>query len=210
MTNSKLRLFSSDRAETNKESLIKKKNNRLLKTRNHNSVVPVKSVNSIPFKRQNDNITGIGPGSYEPNVSAIHKKIPFTKIMKSTLLNKKATMDNVNRIIDSVRKPEKVSIHRKISTHRLNHENAVFSSRTKRAERVRPSPGPGMYEAGYEHFYVKNNPEGFGSTTERNYLINRNIIDSPFTDPTNLENPGVGSYGKKRKYTQVESKNNIK
>ena len=86
--NSKLRLFSSDRAMSTRELPIKERTKRLIKTRNNKSVSAAKSINSIPFKRENDNIEGIGPGCYEPNVEVVHRKAPATKIMKSTLLNK--------------------------------------------------------------------------------------------------------------------------
>ena len=56
-----------------------------------------KTANSIPFKREEDDIDGIGPGAYNPIVSTIHKKAPITKMMKSSLLkekNKKSYMQN--------------------------------------------------------------------------------------------------------------------
>ncbi|CAI2362223.1 unnamed protein product [Moneuplotes crassus] len=205
--NSKLRLFSSDRASKNNE---KGKSKKFTRTRNKSTLSHSKTVNSIPFKRDNDNINSVGPGYYEPNVSAIHKKAPFTKIMKNTLLNKQGNMNYVQRIVKTVSKPKKATIHEKISTHKLNNQNAVFASRTARSPQVNQTPGPGMYETGYDHAYIKNNPEGFGSTTERQYLINRNVIKSPFSDPTCVTNPGVGTYDKKSRLKKEPSKSKSK
>ena len=119
-------------------------------------------------------------------------------------------MNNVNRIIKSVRKTETPTIHEQISTHKLQNGNACFKSKTKRNNRVSTGPGPGMYEADYKHSYLRKNPQGFGSTTERQYLVNRNVLDSPFWDPTSVNNPGVGSYNKDKKFKKNEEKSRVK
>lgn len=165
----------------------------------------MKAVNSIPFKREDDDIEGIGPGTYDPNSAAVHRKAPITKIAGNSKaihpsnVNKKAV--TVTEIIKAVTRKEP-TMNEQISNHRINHQNAVFVSKTSRNGRfgMHMGPGPGAYNATFDHKYIKNLPQGFGSTTERNPLGNRNVMDSPFCDPTHIANPGVGAYGKQRKY----------
>ena len=100
-----------------------------------------------------------------------------------------------------------MTLNEQISMHKLNLENAIFASKTSRDPKLSPNPGPGEYNTGYEHKYVKNNPQGFGSTTARTYLMNRNMMITPFTDPSHVESPGVGIYSPKKKINiDTESK----
>jgi hypothetical protein len=102
VNSSKLRIFSSERSATSATETKIGSKNFISKPRKKQIDIPIKTVNSIPFTREDDDIEGIGPGSYEPNINVLHRKAPATKMMKSTLLNRKATMNNVNRIIKSV------------------------------------------------------------------------------------------------------------
>lgn len=125
-------------------------------------------MNSIPFKREDDNIEGVGPGTYNPNISAVHKKAPGIKMV----VPQPRKITSVNRIIKSISKNE-MTINEQISTHKLKHENAVFASKTGRQYNTTMNPGPGSYEPNFEHKYIKNVPQGFGSTTDRINLVNR-------------------------------------
>ncbi|CAI2362699.1 unnamed protein product [Moneuplotes crassus] len=203
---SKLRLFSSDNIEHNNSP----KKKRLIRTRNNPSLSHSKTAISIPFKKEDDNSNSVGPGYYEPNISAVHKKVPYTKIMKDTLHNRQGNINFVRRIVKTVSKPKNPAVHEQIATHKLDNENAVFSSRTSRNPDIKPTPGPGLYNSEFDHTYVKNLPEGFGSTTEREYLMNRNIFEAPFSDPTSTFNPGVGTYNRRRKHRKEHSENKIK
>lgn len=178
---SKLRIFSSERSTNSANELKIASKNFNSKPRKKQVDIPIKTVNSIPFTREDDDIEGIGPGSYEPNIAVLHRKAPATKMMKSTLLNRKATMNNVNRIIKSV-KNDKVTIHEQISNHKLALQNAVFSSKTSRKPKLDEGPGPGSYATtdGRNHATWRPVKVGFGSTAERSYLVNRNAIGKKF------------------------------
>jgi hypothetical protein len=172
---SKLRIFSSERAATSKSALMTGPKHLISKPRMKQIDIPVKTVNSIPFTRENDDIEGIGPGSYDPNIAVLHRKAPATKMMKSTLLNRKTTMNNVNRIISSVSKHDKVTIHEQISNHKLDHLNAVFASKTSRKPKLGDGPGPGSYTTtdGRGQTMWRPVKVGFGSTSERSNLVNQ-------------------------------------
>jgi len=65
---------------------------------------------------------------------------------------------------------DNLTLNEQIAMHKLKHENAVFASKTSRSNKLSHAPGPGEYNTMYEHTYIKNNPEGFGSTTNRMYM----------------------------------------
>lgn len=100
-----------------------------------------------------------------------------------------------------------MTLNEQISMHKLNLESAIFSSKTSRDPKLSPNPGPGEYNTAYEHKYVKNSPQGFGSTTARTNMMNRNAMITPYVDPSNVNSPGVGVYSPKKKIVQeTESK----
>ena len=65
-------MLSSERAITVVSQPQYDSKKRLLKPRKVKSDYG-KTVNSIPFKREEDNIKGVGPGAYNPNIETIHK-----------------------------------------------------------------------------------------------------------------------------------------
>ena len=141
--------------------------------------------------------------------------------MQSTLLkekNKKSYMQNFLKNVIKINNESKtyrplsnteLNMNEQLSTHKLKTESAVFASKTNRKLKVAQNPGPGHYNTNYEHKYLKNNPEGFGSTTTRSNLVIRNAIESPFTDPTSMSTPGVGIYNKDKKYFVVDKSRNL-
>jgi len=52
----------------------------LIETRKKKQATTVKMPNSIPFTREDDDIEGIGPGSYDPIVTSVYKKAPSTTL----------------------------------------------------------------------------------------------------------------------------------
>lgn len=213
--NSKLRMFSTERTTASTTQPIGETKKRLLGTRRKVKSEYGKGVNSIPFKREEDNIQGIGPGTYNPKAETIHKKAPTTKIMKSSLLDERSKNDVFQNFLKNVikmkssnglRNAKEISLSEQISNHRLNLENAVFSSKTSRNLKISENPGPDAYNATFDYKFTRNNPENFGSNVKRTYIANRDVIGSPFTDPTNIQNPGVGTYHKNPKYMKSCSK----
>lgn len=60
------------------------------------------------------------------------------------------------------------------------------------------TPGPGSYLNDFTgvHKIIKNVPESFGSTSKRHANFLNSSLNAPYTEPTYLENPGVGNYNK--------------
>ena len=78
-----------------------------------------------------------------------------------------------------------------------------FVSRTERYPDIKQSPGPGDYNIVQEENSSLSNdmltsPQAFGSTYKnRTHFLN--VENTPFGDPSFMENPGVGHYYKERK-----------
>ena len=87
-----------------------------------------------------------------------------------------------------------ISIKKTIEKNVSKGANASFVSTTKRiTDKPSNVPGPGSYNAKFDHKFHKNIYDSFGSTSERKTDFNRSI-NLPFTDPTYMENPPVGHY----------------
>lgn len=69
-------------------------------------------------------------------------------------------------------------------------------SKTKRGHSILNNPGPGSYNADFQHQFATNGPETFGSTEIRNSYLNRNVMNCPFVESSYMKSPPVGHYSK--------------
>lgn len=74
-------------------------------------------VSSIPFKREEDDIDGVGPGAYDPGTEFIHRKAPATKIMKSNQTNEKNKKNHVQGLLKDVIKSNSQTSFGRNMTH---------------------------------------------------------------------------------------------
>ena len=63
--------------------------------------------------------------------------------------------------------------------------------------KISHTPGPGSYlhENSGVHRVIKNIPETFGTTSVKRANFLNSSIEAPYSEPSYLGNPGVGSYG---------------
>lgn len=114
-----------------------------------------------------------------------------------TILPGSETVDNLS---DSVieTKPSIATVIAKQS----KLKSSVFASKSTRLDPKKSSqtPGPGSYinEFTGVHKIIKNIPESFGSTSTKKPNFLNQSINAPYSEPSYLDNPGVGNYNKKR------------
>lgn len=77
---------------------------------------------------------------------------------------------------------------------------SVFASKTTRQQKLSQTPGPGSYMHDYSgvHRIIKNIPESFGSTSIKSPNFLNVSVNAPYSEPSYLQNPGVGNYGKNK------------
>jgi hypothetical protein len=72
----------------------------------------------------------------------------------------------------------------------------IFASTTTRQKKESQTPGPGSYinDKTGVHNIIKNIPESFGSTSVKRPNFLNTSVDAPYSEPSYLDNPGVGNY----------------
>lgn len=92
-----------------------------------------------------------------------------------------------------------------METSFLSHDNSkplsIFASQTTRHDPTKKGfyiPGPGQYEVKDHPLYIKRarDIQNFGSLAQRESLIARDIMISPFKDPSHIDNPPVTKYNR--------------
>lgn len=87
----------------------------------------------------------------------------------------------------------------------IKKESYIFASKTTRKPQLSQTPGPGAYlnDSSGVHKFIKNLPEGFGSTSVKSPQFLNTSIEAPYSVASYVENPGVGNYGES-KYSKVK------
>lgn len=80
--------------------------------------------------------------------------------------------------------------------HEAKLKKAVFDSEASRFEKTRErSPGPAKYEPTEPVYILSGTKEAvFGSQAERDSMLQRDLLNSPFKNPTHLDNPSPDTY----------------
>ena len=71
------------------------------------------------------------------------------------------------------------------------------------------SPGPAAYNQDAKPFYIMNGvtEAGFGTSAKRDNLMFRDVMRSPFKDPTIVENPAPDQYSPQKIAQQTSTVN---
>lgn len=164
----------------------------------------------------------LGPGDYQPKVDITKNASPQLRFSQKTgelIINDDESLqrqfkkirqfDGSAATIKAQTKKDKWqpteatrTVDRLAEVAKGSKAEAVFNSRSERfAKRsylnYANNPGPQDYDAhAKEPQYIIKGPVDtqFGSTVDRNSLLQRDISKSPFKNPTNIENPSPNQY----------------
>ena len=168
-------------------------------------------------------VAKIGPQDYDP--VKVHKKARQTVIVKNSYTPEPMHTTASGNLISHTDQPiteNDMAVNMiqfpqtldDVAPFTIDKRDAIYKSSIKRdplgpSKDKSVSPGPGSYNPTKPErpTLVVREKTNFGSNTERESLLHRDITQMPFGDPTNLKNPSPQKYQKNEK--MMTKKNQI-